>query len=302
MVTTFVRILKYGVQSFWRNGWLTVATILVLVLAVLVFQGLIMFSVITKNAVASIQNKIDISVTFKPTTAEDDILKVERALESLAEVKSVEYISRDKALALFKEQHKDNPIISEALGSVDENPLLASLNIKAGKLEYYQKIAEYLETANLRDFVAKVTYTQSRTAIERLDKIIATFQRIGLGLTIFLAFAAALVTFNTVRLAIYSNREEISIMRLVGASNIFIRGPYIIEGMFYGIVAALVGILISIPFIISVSPYANVLIPELNLKLYLYSNLFALLGYQLLFSIGLGAVSSAVAVRRYLRT
>lgn len=302
MATTLVRILKYGLQNFVRNGWLSVATIVVLVLAVVVFQGLILFDTFTKNAVLSIQDKIDISVTFKTETPEDEIISLERSLESLAEVKSVEYISRDKALEIFKAKNENNAVISQALGLLEDNPLLAALNIKADKLEHYATIASYLENESFKNSIEKVTYSQSRNAIERLDGIITTFERMGLGLNIFLAIAAALVIFNTIRIAIYANRDELTIMRLVGASNLFIRGPYIVEGVMYGIVAAFVGLLITLPFVAAVAPYSNILIPQFKLDTYVYTNILALLSYQLLFGIGLGGFSSALAVRRYLKT
>ncbi|PIT92237.1 MAG: hypothetical protein COU08_03610 [Candidatus Harrisonbacteria bacterium CG10_big_fil_rev_8_21_14_0_10_42_17] len=301
MITSFFRIVKYGIQNFWRNGWLSVATILVLVLAILVFQSLFLFGAFSNAAVASIQDKIDISVTFKTTTSEDDILSLERSLEDLTHVKAVQYISRDEAFELFKEEHKDDQVIAQALDLVDGNPLLASLNIKAERLEDYSSIASYLGTENFASLIEKVTYYQSQNAIERLDSIIGTFQRIGLGVAIFLAFAAALVTFNTIRLAIYSNRDEISIMRLVGASNLFIRGPYVIEGIIYGVVAGIVGMLISLPFIFTIAPYTDVLVPEFSLQGYFSATLLPLLTYLILFGIVLGTASSYIAVRRYLK-
>ena len=301
MATTLFRIIKYGLQSFWRNGLLSVATIIVMVLALMVFEGLVLFGVSTKTAIVSLEDKIDISVYFKSNAPEDEILEVKNSLVSVQEVKSVEYVSRDKALEIFEEKYKDDPTISQAITELESNPLLATLNIKAHDPNDYQVIASYLENQNLKDLIEKVTFTQSRLAIERLTKIVDTVEKTGLALTIFMALTAALVTFNTIRLAIYSNREEIGIMRLVGASNVFINGPYIIEAIIFGILAAVLSLLITAPFINLGAPYIQDFIPEMNLETYFYSNIFKLFAYQLLFGTLLAIISGTFAIRKYLK-
>jgi len=301
MLTTLFRIIKYGFLGFWRNGWLSTATLSIIVLALLVFEGLIISNVLTKTALTSLQEKIDISVYFKSNTSEDDILKIKKSLESLAEVKGVEYISRDRALEIFKERHKDDPTITQSLEELKENPLLASLNIKAHNPKEYVTIADHLEKADFKVWFEKVTYAQNAIVIERLGRIIDTAEKGGLILIIFLALIAVLITFNTIRLAIYSSREEIGIMRLVGASNSFIRGPYVVEGIIYGLVAGILSVIIALPIIYFVSPYVKIFISEMNLWLYFTSNLIGILGYQLLFGVGLGVISSVIAIRKYLR-
>ncbi len=301
MVTTFLRILKYGLQSFWRNGWLSLAAVMVMIWSLTVFEGLNIFSVMTRTAISALQDKIDISVYFKITAPEDDILKLERSLESLKEVKSVDYISRDKALELFKAKNIDNPAISQALRALEDNPLLASLNIQAHDPQDYASIANQLKDPTLQPIIENVTFDQSRLAIERLTSIVSALKKFGIGLTIFFALTAALVTFNTIRLAIYSNREEIGVMRLVGASNAFIKGPYVVEGVLYGVVAALFSLVIIAPLINGVSGGIQRFIPEMDLQSYFYANLFKLFEYQLLFGVGLGVLSSLIAIRRYLR-
>ena len=301
MATTLLRILKYGFQSFWRNGWLSTATVLVMVLALITFQGLLLFDVVTKSAVTSIRDKIDIAVYFRRTTAEDDMLKMKKAVEQLPTIKAVEYISSADALADFKERHKNEPTISQALTELAANPLLASLNVKAKDPNDYPAIAQYLENDGFSPIVDKVTYSQNKNAIDRLNKLIDTLNRMGLAVTIFIAFAASLVAFNTIRLAIYSNREEIGIMRLVGASNTFIKGPYIVDGVLYGFFGSLVTLLLTAPLLNIATPVVARLIPEMDLQAYFYANLPTLFGYLLIFGAALGILSSWVAIRRYLR-
>lgn len=300
MITTLVRIIRYGFQSFWRNGWLSAATIMVMVLALLVFVGLLLFKVVTNSAIGTLQDKIDISVYFKQGLSEDEILKIQKSTESLSEVKSVEYISRDKALAVFKSKHSADATIGKALDELNDNPLPASLNVKAKNPKDYEKIASYLQNNKLKDSIDKVTYGQNQLAITRLIKIADTANAAGLIMTLILAFIATVVTFNTVRLAIYSSREEIGIMRLVGASNTYIRGPYLVEGILYGLISAVLAIIIIAPLVQLSAPYIFALIPELNLSVYFYSHLISLLGYSILAGIILGTFSSYIAIRRYL--
>lgn len=288
-------------QNFWRNGLVSVATILVMIITLSVLVGLIIFGVITKASVSALQDKIDISVYFKVDTSEDEILNLSKSLSALAEVKTVEYISRDKALENFKERHKDNPVVIQALGELESNPLLASLNVKAKNPKDYGAVAAYLENENFKPIIEKVTYTQKKLVIDRLTKIADTGEKLGLALTIFFAVIAALVTFNTIRLAIHSSREELSIMRLVGAPNAFINGPYIFMGIIYGVLAAIISLAIAAPLISLASPQAAVFIPEMDLKNYFYTNLMTLFGYQLLFGVSLGVISSVIAIRKYLK-
>ncbi len=301
MITTLFRIIKYGFQGFWRNGLLSVATIVVMVLTLIVFESLVLFSVVTNTAITSLQDKIDISAYFKTTAPEDEIIKIERSLKALAEVKSVEYLSRDKALEIFEERHKDDPTISKALAELGDNPLSASLNVKAKDPKEYGVIAAYLENDQFKSIIDKVTFSQNQLAIERMIKIADTANLVGIVVTIALALLALIVTFNTVRLAIYSNREEIGVKRLVGASNSYIRGPYLVEGVLYGSVAAAMVFAVGIPMLHLVNPYAAVFIPEMNLLAYFYGNFFGLFGYTLLLGIALGTISSSIAITRYLK-
>lgn len=301
MITIIIRILQYGFKNFRRNGWLSTVTIIIMSLALLVFLGLILFRVTTKAAIDSIQDKIDISVYFKNTTPEDQILNIKSSLEALPEVKSVSYVSADQALGIFKSRHQDDEIVSQAINELNVNPLLASLNIKAYRSDDYAKINQYLSSADLAQFIDNISYARNQIVIDKLTAIIHNVERSGLILTIILAILSGLVVLNTIRLAIYSNREEISIMRLVGASNSLVRGPYMLEGVLTGAVAAAVSVILALPAVYLISPYLKIFIPNLDLWQHFVSHLIGLFFYQFLFGSLIGALSSFIAVRRYLK-
>lgn len=300
MINLF-RIIKYGWQSFLRNGLLSFSTIAIMILALIVFEGLILFNVVSKAAIQSIENKVDITVYFQSNVLEDTILNLKKSLEGLDDVEYVEYVSQNEALNRFKALHGDDEAIVKTLETLDSNPLLPSLNIKAKDIHNYDSIASYLDKPDFKDMIYKVNYAQNAVVINRLVSLVDNLKAGGFVLTLFLTFLAAAVTFNTIRLAIFSSREQIEIMRLVGASNKFVRGPYIVEGIIYGFISAIISFLIMIPIIHFISTPVNNFVPEINLSSYFKNNFLALLFYQILFGVGLGILSSIVATRRYLK-
>lgn len=301
MFTVISRIFHFGFKNFWRNGWLSTATVAIMTLSVVGFLGLILFGFVTRSAAASIQSKIDISVYFNTNTSEDEILNIQQSLQSLSEVANVQYISRDQALAIFQQAHANDPTITQAINQLDTNPLEASLNIQAKDPSQYGAIADYLGSPSLASYIDSISYTQNQDVIDRLAKIVKDVEVGGWIVTIFLALVAGLVVFNTIRLAIYSNREEIGVMRVVGASNSLVRGPYVVEGMIWGAIATILGLIIIAPALYFVSPYLNAFIPNLNIFQYFYTHIFQLILYGLLFGVVIGSLSSFWAVRRYLR-
>lgn len=307
MVTVISRVIHYGFKNFWRNGLLSTATTAIVTLSLIVFAGLIFANATTTSIVNFLKDKIDVSVYFQLNTPEDEILNVQESLRRLSEVKSVEYVSAERALEIFKERHKDEPDIIQSLDQLNSNPFQASLDVKAHDPGNYAAVAGYLDDPGLRQYIDNVNYFRNQQAIDNLAAIVKNVDRAGLLITIFLSLIAGLVVFNTIRLVIYSNRDEISIMRAVGASNAFVRGPYVVEGILIGLIAALVsliliflGFLIS-PFIYNTSTAFDVSIPGFSISDFFYQNFFKLLLYQVLFGVFLTSISSFIAVKRYLK-
>lgn len=301
MFTIISRIIHFGFKNFKRNGWLSTATVAIMVLALVVFLGVILFGVTTNRAASSIQDKIDVSVFFNTNTSEDQVLNIQQSLEALPQVASVNYTSRDQALANFTAAHTSDQTVSQALSALDSNPLEASLEIKAKDPSQYGQIADYLNAPNIAQFVDTQSYTNNENIINRLAKIVQYVEVGGLGITLILALIAGLVVFNTIQLAIYSNREEIGIMRVVGASNALVRGPFVIDGMLCGGIAAILTLILVAPALYFLSPYLEIFIPGLGLFHYFYSHLAWLFLYELGFGVVIGGLSSFIAVKKYLR-
>lgn len=300
MFTTFKRLLKSGFLSFFRNGWLSTATIIVMSLMLFVMGSLIFVSAFAATALRIFESKIDVTVYFVSDAQEDQIIAIRKEIESMPHVSEVAYISKDQALNDFRERHKENAFIGSALEEIGANPLEASLNIKSNDPAHYAAISDFLLKKNY-PIVDKINYFENKDVIERLNSIIGTVRGAGAIIAFVLAFVAILVTFNTIRLAIYTVREEIGIMRLVGATQWFIRGPFLVSGILYGLSAASVVTLFFFPLTWVITPKVMLIMPGFDPFHYFLNNFFEFIIIMIGSSVVLGVLSSAIAIRKYLR-
>ncbi|MFN7088672.1 MAG: cell division protein FtsX [Candidatus Paceibacteria bacterium] len=301
MFTALSRILKSGFQTFSRNAWLSAATIGIMIMTLFVFSSLVLFNFLTKEVVALIQEKIDVSLYFEPTIDEAEILKARDLIEQLPEVAKVEYISREEALLRFRERHKDNPVIIQALEELGSNPLQPVLAIKAKDSTQYAAIITFIEQTQFKEQIAKINFAENQLVIERLNRLISGVKRAGVGLSVVLALMAGLISFNTIRMAIYSFREEIGIMKLVGASNWFVRGPFVIMGIMVSLIASVFTLVILWPSVLVLSPKISAFVPGTNLYGFFTQNIFSIFLLQTVAGIVLGIVSSLIAINKYLK-
>jgi len=270
-------------------------------LTLLLFLGLLAVQFTASQIVASLQDKIDISAYFTPDATEDQILQLKSDLQSLGEVASIAYISREQALADFKERHAQDQLIQESLAQLDFNPLAASLNIKAKDSAQYASIVQFLENNKFRSIIDKIDFYENKGVIERIQKISGGIRDWGLAATLILAIIAVLVTFNTIRLTIFNQKQEIEIMRLVGASNWHIRGPYLVEGGLYGLFAALAALAIFYPAVFFISDKVSSFAPDINLSSYFFGGIAQIFLLVIVLGIFLGVTSSFIAIRKHLK-
>lgn len=304
--TKLKRILRTGFFNFWRDATVSFASVLVMMVTLLVI-GLVSFSNVTLDkSLSELRNKIDINVTFVTSADEADILNIKHSLESLPEVLLVTYVSRDEALTAFKERHKSDQSILSALDELGENPLGAVLNIKARDPSQYASIAEFLESGSVLSsegitIVDRINYFQNKEAIDKLTRVIASADRLGLALALFLATISVLIAFNTIRLTIYIARDEISVMRLVGASNAYVEGPFVVVGIIYGIMAGILTLLILLPITFWLGSAAESFFVGFNIFTYYLSNFVQIASIIIFSGVLIGGFSSLLAIRKYLK-
>jgi cell division transport system permease protein len=296
-----IRMLRNGLLNYRRNFWLSTAATIVMVITLFTITSLLLLQSLTALSLKSIQEKVDISIYFTLTTSEQTIKQIQAQVELLPEVKSVTYIPPVQAKDRFRELHKDEPLLLESLEQFDddENPFPASFAIRVQSLSDYPKIIDLFQDEKFDPFVKKIT--DKRDIVDRLNKVTNGIRNTGLVLTAVFSAVTVIVMFNTVRLTIYSRRREIEIMRLVGASNWYIRGPFLIEGIFYGISGAILAAVLLFPLLFVMAPkLSSFLELQISVVNFVGINIIALFVFQMAFGTFLGIVSSLIAVRRYL--
>jgi len=300
MWTSLKRIIKNGWKGFSRNVSLNFATIFIMVVVISIPTALFLLNPISKALISDIEKKVDISVYFKEDATDDDISLVKSAISKIPEVKEVEYISRDQTLENFIQRHKNDSVLMESLDEVGANPFLASLDIRAWQASQYEQVAKFLENSPFKNLIYKVDYNQRKKVIDKIFSTISSINRIGLLFSLVLGIIAVLLAFNAVRVSIDNSREEIAIMRLVGASNWFIRGPFLFQGFVIGLISAVIALFLTFVFCLAFNSSFKLLTPEASIFSIFKANFAILVLIQLATGIGLGMISSFIAVRKYL--
>ena len=305
--TTAKRVARYGFVGFIRNGFVSLAAVLIMTITLFVVAGLMISGAALNSVLQQLTNKVDVTVYFITNATEGQIMEMKKAVESLPQVASATYVSREEALAQFQARHQNDQLTMQALQELGGNPLGASLEIRAKETSQYEAIAKYLEAqqaarSDAGVAIEKVNFYQNKTAIDRLTNIIETTKRLGIAISIILGLASLLIAFNTIRLAIYTARDEIGVMNLVGASRWFVRGPFVIAGILYGAISGFIVLLILYPLTLWLGPGTERFLGSFNVFTYFIGSFPTLFFVIMGSGIALGALSSYLAVRRYLRT
>ena len=302
--TTTKRVARYGLIGFIRNGFVSLAAVVIMTITLFVVAGLLVAGAALDATLEQLTNKVDVNVYFTTDASEDQILSIQKAIESLPEVTSVAYTSREEALIEFRDRHKNDQLTIQALDQLSDNPLGASLAIRAKETSQYESIATFLESQQASAdgaAISKINFFQNKTAIDRLTNIIDASRKVAIVMAGFLFAASLLITFNTIRLAIYTARDEIGVMNLVGASHWYVRGPFMIAGILYGVIAGLIVLVALYPISVWIGPASERFFGTFNVFDYFTSEFPYVFLVVMSIGILLGALSSYLAVRRYLR-
>lgn len=298
------RIIRSGYRNFIRSGFTSMSSILMLTITLFVVTSLIFIQAALNASLNDIKEKVDVTVYFVPDADEDEILEIKDSLVNIPEIKYVSYTSAEDAIEEFKEKHSDDYLTLQALDELDENPLGASLNIKAYEPSQYESISNYFKSDSALSkgaltIIDKVDYQNNKIIIDRLNSIISGAKKLGFIVSLILIVISIIITFNTIRLIIYMSREEINVMKLVGAGNKYVQGPFIVSGVLVGLCAAILTIIIFVPVSIWLGNNMTEFI-GLNMFDYYKSNFAQLFIIIVVSGIILGGISSSFAINRYL--
>lgn len=298
------RVARYGLIGFIRNGFISLSAVLMLTITLFVLAGLSMSGAALQATLDNLTKKVDVNVYFTASAPEEEVLVVKKQIEALPEVAEVTYTTKDEALAQFRQRHAGDQLTLQALEQLGDNPLGSSLSVRAkdtGKYESIAKYVESLQTSGTGGSIEKVNFQQNKNAIDRLTDIIETSRTLGFATALIFTCASVLIAFNTIRLAIYTSRDEIGVMNLVGAGRWYVRGPFLIAGVLYGVIAGLIVLVALYPLTAWMSSGSERFFGgAFNVYTYYLQNFGSLLFTLVGTGVGLGVLSSFLAIRRYL--
>ncbi len=300
------RTILAGLRGFYRNRTVSLSSIFILTITLSIITSFYLFRAVFDYTLEQVKEKVDVRVYLTTEATEAQAADVKAKILGLSDVKSVTYTSRDQALLDFKKKHEGDQLTLQALEELGSNPFGASLSIVAKDTSRYEAIVTQLtEGTGLlgedRSVIDKVNYYQIKDSIDKLNSIIGWTNTVGFWLSVVFVLMSCMIVYNTIRLAIFVYRDEIAVMKLVGASNMFIRGPFIVESFLYSIVATTLTLLFFFPATVWVTKKTVFFFEGLNINAFYMDHVIELAVMLVFFSALLTVVSSLLAVRKYLK-
>lgn len=300
MLLPFIRVIKFSFQDIARNIWLSLVTVIILVLALFTVNMLLVVQVVGQTAVDAVKDKIDINLYLDSGAQEDEIMALKSRVQSLDEVKGVTYISKAVALENFQAKHQDSPEVLEALRELGKNPLTPTLVIRPVGLDQFDTLLNKLNTIE-NDIIESRNFTNYEAMLSKINAITEKVSEAGILLSSIFVFITILVIYNSVRVAIYTHRTEIAIMRLVGASNSFITMPFLMSALIFTLIGVAIIMMIFFPFLSLLQPYLETFFVGYDNDIfnYFYVNAWQIFGLQFLGAAVINLLASLLAVRKY---
>jgi len=297
----FKRILKNGWDNFTRQGSLSFGNAFIMFIAIIVAMGLFMFYGLVNYAIEEVEDQVDVSLFFKEEVTKEEIVAYKEEIENLPEVKTVTFVSKEQAYESFVQNHEGD-IYIEALNIIEVNPFLPSIRITANEPSEYSVISDFIDSKeDTEDLIYKMDDFRREEVIEKIENLSDNVRALGIALIIFFSFLTFLTTYNTVRLTIFSQRKEMEIMKLVGASNAFIRWPYIVQGVICGLIAAVLSFIILFGVLYFANGSISSMLMGFNAYEYFLNNIWIIGLGEIIIAIVLSITSSYIAIAKYLK-
>jgi cell division transport system permease protein len=284
--------LKRAWQGFWRNSLMSLAATASMVLMLTLLSGVVILYLGLNATLTYVQGEVQVVAYLSDSATTQDVTRLTSDLQAMPQVKTVSYISKDQALKDFQ---KREPGVATLVESLPENPLPASFEISLRDPSDYIDVATYLRGQTAVDSVQDIAKT-----VSQMTSVISVVSTGGIVVVVIVGLTVLFIIVNTIRLAVVARAEEIEIMRLVGASDAFIRWPFVLEGAFVGLLGAIITIglllVVQAPLASMLSDFFNVL-PVQATAMVGQNVALMVLGT----GVGIGFVGSYVSVRSYLK-
>ena len=299
------RVIVFGAQNFWRNIWLSVITVVIVLLNLCLMSTVMGLNIVGQQTLAAVKQKVSLSVYFTASTTETRVQEIRNELLQKPGVQSIRVISREEHLRDLIKSQSDPKLIEDAIKQLGDNPLGPGIVISAKTLEDYAGITKLIQDQKYKKVIESTgnDFASNQQIITRLSDIVHRVQVATWWVTAILGLIMVLMVFNTIRVTIYSQREEIGIMKLVGASDAFVRGPFIVTSFLYGFIASSIVLLIMIPILSVLNPLFSQFFAgyDINVLGYVRSHLWQIIGTEIGIASGLSVASAFFAIGRYLR-
>lgn len=298
----FFRIIKFSCQDIVRNVGMSAMTVVILILMLLSVNVLYSVDVLTKEAINLVKDQVNVSIYFNPKAQDKDVEQIKKYIDSFAEVTNLQLITRDEVLNSFKERHALSKDVLDALKELDGNPFGPTIVVKTKEPGDYKKVIQALSVPEYQNLIEAKSFDAHESAIEKIQTITSRLEKIAVGLSALFAIISFLIIFNTVRVAIHTQHVEISIKRLVGADNWFIRGPYIVESFIFTFISIFITIALVYLSLRWLDPYLGTMFSNsFSLTKQYNSNILTVFGIQALSVLLLTIISSGLAMRKQLK-
>lgn len=302
MFISIIRVIKFSLQDILRNIWLSLVTVIILILALFSVNLLLTVKVIGQGAIDAIKDKIDVNLYIKTDAPEDRIMALKAKISNLPQAREVVYVSKSQAIEDFREHHKNNPEILEALRELGNNPLNPSLIIKPKDAN---KLDDLIASINNVDdsIIESRNFSTYKQMLKKINAITDKITDAGMVVSGIFIFITLLVVYNSVRVAIYTHRKEIMIMRLVGASDWFVYMPFVVSSLIFTFVGVAGIVLVYYSFLTLLQPYLEAFFIGYNLNIisYFNANFWQIFGLEFLIAGAINVVASLIAVGKYAR-
>lgn len=299
---SFLRVIKFAFQDIFRNLGLSLMTVFILTLMLLSLNSLWSVDILAKESVKLVRGQVNMSLFLKTNITDKDLSGLNVFLHSIPEVTSVKVLTKQEALVAFKQRYSGRAEVIAALNELGDNPFGSTLVVTANQPQDYTKINEALTNPAYASLIDSKSFDEHQDAIGKIQNITNRIEQVGFGLLVLFSVIAFFIIFNTIRVAIYTQRMEISIKRLVGAHNWFIRGPYLVSSVVFSLLSIALTVLIIFIGLRYIDSYIGLVFPNgFTLTGYYRSHWLWLFGWQTLLVLALTALSSSLAMRRQLK-
>lgn len=301
-MVSLLRVFKFAFQDIGRNFGLSAMTVFILILMLISVNMLWGVKVLANETVRLVKDGVSMNIYLDPKSSDKDIDGVKNFLQSRPDVSGVSVISSDEVRANFENRHRLNPQILDALKEIGDNPFGPTIVVKTKEPESYNAIMNSLNVPQYKSLIESQSFEGHSDSLEKLQSITNRVENIGMGITLVFSIIAFLIIFNSIRVAIFTHKVEISIKRLVGAQNWFIRGPYIIEAIVFTLISIFIAGLCMYFVFRWIDPYLAVVLPSsFSLTNYFHSNILYLTIIETSAVLALTTLSSTIAMHKHLK-